>query len=347
MKAFFHSLAIAQDPSSVSQEGLPYWILWFLLCVILLLLTFIFLRDKDLRQRLNQFFFGAKKKLIRFRLHTRLKIAGRKKNEAFRELGQKVWEEKLEVIGAEKTSKTLDKLEEKKSVLQEDLENALVKISKLKKSLEEKSLKNGIKITSKKAEIKMQNEKLWEIRNRLRDFRVSLSQKKKDAEKAERELKVLEKDRPDMNRQPLQNEADKKKKADTTTGKTAEISTKLKETSQEIKELKKNITEQESEEKALKELIQADNAESKSLEETVKKEQDEVEKEINEWDRHKIRIQEKIQRIEKRKVPLFESLGDLADMNRIEHDSLMLFYSQIDRINQKIKDIERQLKELG
>ena len=114
MKSFLSSLFSAQTPPPGSQEGLPYWTLWFLLCVILLLLAFIFLRDKDLRQRLNRFFFGAKKKLIRFRLQTRLKMANRKKNELHRELGQKTWEEGLEVFGSERYTKTLKKLEEKK-----------------------------------------------------------------------------------------------------------------------------------------------------------------------------------------------------------------------------------------
>jgi len=63
MKGFLYCLLYSQAPP-VTREGVPYWILWFLLCIILLLLTFIFLRDKNLRQRLNSFFFGAKKKLL-------------------------------------------------------------------------------------------------------------------------------------------------------------------------------------------------------------------------------------------------------------------------------------------
>ncbi len=61
MKSSISSFFRFQTPPPGSQEGLPYWILWFLLCIILLLLAFIFLRDKDLRQRLNRFLFGAKK----------------------------------------------------------------------------------------------------------------------------------------------------------------------------------------------------------------------------------------------------------------------------------------------
>lgn len=70
----------SQSPVSDSKEGLPYWIFWFLLCIILLLVVFIFLRDKSLRQRLNSFFFGIKKKLMKIQLHSRIKKEKQKKN---------------------------------------------------------------------------------------------------------------------------------------------------------------------------------------------------------------------------------------------------------------------------
>lgn len=142
MKSSISSFFRFQTPPPGSQEGLPYWILWFLLCIILLLLAFIFLRDKDLRQRLNRFLFGAKKKLIRLRLQARLKMAKRKKGELHRELGQKVWDERLDVQGAEKISTTLAKLMESKASLLDELVETEIKISKLKKSLDENIIKS-------------------------------------------------------------------------------------------------------------------------------------------------------------------------------------------------------------
>jgi predicted PurR-regulated permease PerM len=68
MKELLSSLFSSQVPPPGAREGLPYWIFYTLLCIILLLVTFIFLRDKDLRQRLNSFFFSAKRQLIKLRL---------------------------------------------------------------------------------------------------------------------------------------------------------------------------------------------------------------------------------------------------------------------------------------
>lgn len=137
MKSSISSFFRFQTPPPGTQEGLPYWILWFLLCIILLLLAFIFLRDKDLRQRLNRFLFGAKKKLIRLRLQARLKMAKRKKGELHRELGQKVWDESLDVQGAEKISATLAKLMESKASLLDELVEAENTIKDIDLSLKE------------------------------------------------------------------------------------------------------------------------------------------------------------------------------------------------------------------
>lgn len=138
MKSSISSLFSFQTPPPGSQEGLPYWILWFLLCIILLLLAFIFLRDKDLRHRLNRFLFGAKKKLIRLRLQTRLKMAKRKKGEQHRDLGQKVWDERLDVLGAEKITATLAKLMESKASLLDELKKEINEWEKNKVRVQEK-----------------------------------------------------------------------------------------------------------------------------------------------------------------------------------------------------------------
>lgn len=74
--------------AQASREGLPFWILWLLICVIFLLLAFIFLRDKDLRRRLAAILSGGKRRVLRARLRLRLKRNHRRRDEQRRELGR-------------------------------------------------------------------------------------------------------------------------------------------------------------------------------------------------------------------------------------------------------------------
>ncbi|MFW6132157.1 MAG: hypothetical protein ACOC5F_06145, partial [Candidatus Aminicenantaceae bacterium] len=71
MRLFLEKVFSSQPPPETLKEGLPFWIFWLLLCVILLLTAFIFLRDKDLRKRLNNFFFNTKIKLIKLQYQAR------------------------------------------------------------------------------------------------------------------------------------------------------------------------------------------------------------------------------------------------------------------------------------
>ncbi|MHB8055216.1 MAG: hypothetical protein ACYDH3_08220 [Candidatus Aminicenantales bacterium] len=82
---------LAQAPPSAIHEGLPYWIFYFLFSLIVLLLLFIFLRDKDLRRRLSVGLAGAKRGVQRKRLHVRLNREKRRKIYLFREIGRTIW----------------------------------------------------------------------------------------------------------------------------------------------------------------------------------------------------------------------------------------------------------------
>jgi len=102
---------VPQTAPVLVREGLPYWIFWLLLCFILLLLAFIFLRDKDLRRRLN---FLLSKPKLRFRL-TRLKLrlnrAKKRRAGLHRDLGKKAWLGRIEPSRFESLYRELELLE--------------------------------------------------------------------------------------------------------------------------------------------------------------------------------------------------------------------------------------------
>ena len=56
--------------------------------------------------------------------------------------------------------------------------------------------------------------------------------------------------------------------------------------------------------------------------------------------------EDKIKSLEQEEIPLFESLGKILDAERIEHKEVEVFYSQIDRLNSKIQELEKQIDDL-
>ena len=121
----------------IPTQGLPYWTLWLLLCVILLLVAFIFLRDKDLRHRLDFFLSGAKRRMQRTRLQMRLNKAKRKRSGLLRKLGRLCWSARLPIPKTATLLHEIDTWEAQRLQRQSGLKEALARVQELRRQLEE------------------------------------------------------------------------------------------------------------------------------------------------------------------------------------------------------------------
>ncbi len=325
MRGILHNIFTRQTPPPGASEGLPYWIFWLLLFAILLLLVFIFLRDKDLRRRINLFFFGAKKKLIKLRLHARIKRECRKRDEFIRNLGIKVWEDKLKIPEAEKISQELDKLEQNKKNLRQESSDIQVKITGLEADLEKFSQKHKDLLSEQESVRKPYQEKLVEIKDEEKVLEITVMQKQKELEGAARGINFSG------------NEADIK---------FTDLRKQKEDIDKTIKKLVEKRLNLEKEQKTHQEKIEEFDKKLKMMEEGGKKRIREFHKEIREWKRNKEKLNERIKSVEKKKEPLFVRLGKQTDEARVKREELSLFYSKIDRSNERIGELEQQIKNL-
>jgi chromosome segregation ATPase len=97
--------------TALAREGLPYWIFWLLLCVIVLLGFFVFLRNKDLRQRLSLTLHGPRRRFNRIALQARLLRENKKKTALLQALGRTALRTEGATRGYAPLVKRLDDLE--------------------------------------------------------------------------------------------------------------------------------------------------------------------------------------------------------------------------------------------
>lgn len=97
--------------AALQHEGLPYWIFWLLLCVILLLVAFIFLRNKDLRQKLSLSLYSPRRRFNRLALQARLMRESRKKAGLLQALGRTALKHRTSPKGWPDLLKKLEALE--------------------------------------------------------------------------------------------------------------------------------------------------------------------------------------------------------------------------------------------
>ncbi len=346
MSNFLNSMFMLQPESPIPREGLPYWTLWFLLCIIALLTFFIFLRDKSMRQRLNLFFSRAKRRLVKIRLQARLKREIRKKEELIRELGQNAWKENVSVEKSEKIVKELKSLEAQELASHKDLEEAEMKTDKLENQFNALLKKHEDQIQKTVEEINPIKDKMAEAKEKEKLAELSLIQQQKDMEYAEKILDSEERAAKDIKGSAKLSAEEKEARKKESTENIKNLEKKKEKTRSELKALREKKTALEKEiENYQKKIIECENRIKKV--EKEKRENTRIsQKEIKEWKRSKEKSQKKIKDIERNKEPLFDGLGKIIDEHRVENKKLAPFYSQIDRINRRIKEVQENIKNL-
>ena len=165
--ALLTSIGAVPDPA---REGLPYWTFWLLLCVIILLVFFIFLRDKDLRRRLSAFLSGAKRRMMRLRLAARLRREKEKKAGLWKELGRKAWCEDVRIEGTEETFRNLTSLEEERNRQQAEWQEVYGRIEALETARDEARKLRRAAIKAEEEARRPLEERMSELLGRKKDL---------------------------------------------------------------------------------------------------------------------------------------------------------------------------------
>lgn len=303
-----------QSLSDPAREGLPYWTFWFLLSIILLLLFFIFLRDKDLRRRLSAFLSGAKRKMLRLRLQAKLRKERDKKSGLWKELGRKAWSEDIRIEGTTEVFRRLKVLEEEKSTRQMEWHEIYSQIESLGKQREDVRKSHHEAVRAEETLKKPFEDRMAELKGREKDL-------KKQRAQAERETR------------------------DAAAGPRAAGPT--------IEELKGQLVGTGEEEARIEEERAAVQAELDARDRKIRemdlkhREEDQArEKGIREWEKKKETVQKRIIELKKTSEPLYERLGKTLDESRIEHKELAACYFQIDVVNKAIQDLQTRFEKL-
>jgi chromosome segregation ATPase len=342
----FSDVFSQQAANTATNDGLPYWTFWLLISFILLLLAFIFLRDKELRRKMDEFFFRTRIKLIKYRHQKRMARENRKRDRLIMELGQKAWERRIEIKNGKKAFNELQYLEEKTEKLQKETYDIKTKISFLNTSQDENTKKFDARLSEKEDEKSPLVEKLLEFKGKEKEIEIEVTEKQKELETVIKDINSTKKDLHDVEEDGL--EWDDEKKADVKS-----IQEKLDKMEKDkaafdnkIKTLVEKKTEFEEQKKEHEKSIGAIEKEITKIEHDKKHQAREYQKEIKECEKNQIKVSDRIQKVEKEREPLFKSYGSLVEKERVSDRELEVFYSQINRVAARIEEIEKQIEAL-
>jgi chromosome segregation ATPase len=336
---------IQAQPAGV-PEGLPFWLLWFLLCVILLLVVFIFLRDKDLRRRISLFLSGARRHMLRLRLQAKLKKEREKKTSLWRELGKQAWNEDIRGACIEDPCARLSELDQEIGRHQKTWHDVFSRIEVLGREHDAALTRFRTLIAEQERARRPDEEEMVALANRKNELLEALESSLHESETAGAQLAAVQKDIRFLQDTVRPSESDRAARLDKAREKEAALIgliTALSEKTPRLQEeryrLDRRLEEVEGRLRVLNTAIERIEAEySERLQA--------AEREIREWQKAKERVQDKIVGVKRLMEPFFETVGRILDEVRLDHEDLAVLYFQIDEVDGAIADLEARLERL-
>ncbi|HSA95641.1 MAG TPA: hypothetical protein VLJ16_06310 [Acidobacteriota bacterium] len=330
-----------------AAEGLPYWLLWVLLCVILLLVAFIFLRDKDLRRRVSSFLSGARRHMVRLRLQVKLKKEKEKKASLWRELGKLAWSEDVQATCIEGECAKLAGLEEEIGRHQKTWHDVYSRIEVLGRE-HDAALKRYRGLVAEQEEARRPHqEEMLALANRKTEILEALESSLREAETAGTQIRAVETDAREVAENPRLAEADRTARLDKAREKAAGLAQRLEALNAKTPLLQDERYRLERRLEEVEGRVRVFNQAIARIDQEFRDRLQAREKEIREWQKAKQRTQDKIVDVKRLMEPLFESVGRILDEARVDHEDMTVLYFQIDGVNRTIADLEARLEHLS
>ncbi len=335
----------AQLPAGVT-EGLPFWLLWFLLCVILLLTVFIFLRDKDLRRRISAFLSGARRHMTRLRIQAKLKKGKEKKAALWRELGKQAWDEDVRASCIGEECAKLATLDEEIGRHQKTWHDVYSRIEVLGREHDAAVERFRALIAEQEEARKPHEEEMLALANKKTEILEALESSLHEADGDEAQLRSIDKDTRQTESNTKLSEGDRTARLDKVRDKAAVLAARVRALREKTPLLQEERYRLDRRLEEVEARVRVFNAAIHRIEEEYRERLMAREKEIREWQRAKERIQDKIVDVKRLMEPLFENVGRILDAARLDHEELSVIYFQIDGVNRTIGDLEERLERL-
>jgi hypothetical protein len=194
-------LVAVQAMPSIAREGLPFWVFWLMLCFILLLVSFIFLRDKRLRMRLSAFLAGARRRSVLLQIKYKLKKERQIRAGALKKIGELAWGEDVRIPGSESLFAQLKNLLAERNAAQKEWQDTLAEAEKEHARRDELAA-----LYRKKRDVEAALMKPFDdLLKRKREEEKALKRLKQDGELA-RQLDDIERDREETRKRIRQHQ---------------------------------------------------------------------------------------------------------------------------------------------
>jgi chromosome segregation ATPase len=336
----------SQDAVDVAADGLPTWLFYLLICVILFLLVFIFLRDKDLRRRLSAFLSSAKRKMVRFRLQARVKKEKARKTQLWLELGKAAWGEDIPLESAADIRGRLAALEEERQARQLEWQDLYARIEALSRVHQEARTRHMELLEALAAERRPHADRHQSFEARLQALAREAEQAPERLTAAEYDIRATEEEMRSAVDDPKLSDADRTARHEKGRAHIRDLLALQEELRARGPGLEAERAAHSAEEAKLRLLLDENAARRDQALADWQKRENLFQTEMDGLQKARDRVQDRLVEIKRLSEPLFESFGKAVDEARPMNETLALLYFQIDGVERRIQDLLARIENL-
>ncbi len=327
-----------------ASRGVPVWVVWSLVVIVILLLVFILIRDKRARGGLKKFFTWIANKIRVARLKARIGKKVQERSRLMIQLGQTIWEKQIVHPEIEPEVQEIRKLKEDEATLIHEIQKLDDEIQKLKTRSEEANQDQEARISEIEKEKKPLDLRHKELVRERDSIETSIKENEKSRTKVARtienhmrELEKVDRDEylskieKDMKRKEQEKEIEALKE------KQPRIQASLTKAGEEKEKIGKRIADSSIEIKKIEDRLNG-------LKKEYRERQTKDEEEIENLQKSRKALSIKKIGLQKQLSILFEKLGEKINQKRIESEALKAIYSSIDQLNKNIHELEQKIK---
>lgn len=337
---------VQEAAANIPPEGLPTWLFYLLICVILFLLFFIFLRDKDLRRRISAFLSSAKRKMIRIRLQARLKKEKEQKVLLWNELGKTAWSEDIPLESAADIRQKLAVLEEERHARQVEWQDLYSRIESLSRVHREARTRHVALLDALAAERRPHADRHQEVGERLQALAREAEQAPEKLTAAEYEIRATEEEmRAAVDDRSL-GDAERTARHEKGRERIRALRASQEELRARAPDLETERAALAAEESKLRLQLDENAARREQALADWQKRESLFQTEMSGLEKARERVQSRLVELKRLSEPLFEAFGKVLDEARPEHELLALLYFQIDGIEHRIQEFTARIEKL-
>ncbi|MDH4198145.1 MAG: hypothetical protein OEW05_12090 [Candidatus Aminicenantes bacterium] len=338
---------LAQEAATnTPPEGLPTWLFYLLLCVILFLVVFIFLRDKDLRRRISAFLSSAKRKMIRVRLQARVKREKERKVLLWNELGKTAWSEDVPLESASDIREKLASVEEERHARQVEWQDLYSRIESLNHVHQEARTRHAALLDALAAERRPHADRHQEVEERLLALAREAEQAPEKLTAAEYEIRATEEEMRAAVDDRTLGDAERTARHEKGRERIRALRASQEELRARAPDLETERAALAAEESRLRLQLDENAARREQALADWQKRDGLFQTEMRGLEKARDRVQGRLVELKSMSEPLFEGFGKALDEARPEHELLALLYFQIDGVERRIQELAARIENL-